>query len=261
MGKFINFSIPNRSKRYKGIVAGWNRNGTLDELAFAMVDTSGIIEMEHMKKRIFDRETKSMRDEYTSVISITSEGNFTPNEIRLYGRITRLKVRPFIDNVLQCFACYRFGHMARHCRRVPICVACGDKFHGHCNRDWRCINCGGRHKPTDRRCEVFKYNQEVKRVMAEECVSVYEAKQRLASNHIFERDEWKRVDDRPRFNEEDTIVGRIFEGGMEQGNQGGHEKVQNLIDLEENQGTGAKECFTRMPLEARRTIGGMNSRI
>lgn len=51
--------------------------------------------------------------------------------------------------------------------------------------------------------------------MAEECVSVYEVKQRLASNHIFERDEWKRVDDRPRFSEEDTIVGRIFEGGME----------------------------------------------
>lgn len=55
MGKFINFSIPDRSKRYKGIVAGWNRHAILDELASAMTDTSGVLEMEHMKKRVFDR--------------------------------------------------------------------------------------------------------------------------------------------------------------------------------------------------------------
>lgn len=176
-----------------------------------------------------------MRDEYLSVISITWEGSYMPNEIRIYGGITSLRVRPFIDNVLQCFACYRFGHMARHCRRTPICMACGEKFHGHCNRDWRCINCGGRHKPTDRRCDVYKYNQEVKRVMAEACVSVYEAKERLASNHIIERDEWKRLDDRPRFGEISTFSGRVFGGGSGQGNQRVAEKEQNLIDLDEGQ--------------------------
>lgn len=37
MGKYINFSILNRSKRFKGIVAGWNKHGTLDELVSAMV--------------------------------------------------------------------------------------------------------------------------------------------------------------------------------------------------------------------------------
>lgn len=51
MGKF-NFSIPNRSRRFKGIVAGWNRHGTLDELVSAMVDSSGILEVEHMKEDV-----------------------------------------------------------------------------------------------------------------------------------------------------------------------------------------------------------------
>lgn len=52
MGKFINFSIPNRSRQFKGIMAGWNRHGTLDELVSAMVDSSGILEVEHMKEDV-----------------------------------------------------------------------------------------------------------------------------------------------------------------------------------------------------------------
>lgn len=35
----------------------------------------------------------------------------------------------------------------------------------------------------------------VKRVMAEACVSVYEAKEKLASNRIVEREEWKKIED------------------------------------------------------------------
>lgn len=46
-------------------MAGWNRHATLDELASTMTDTSSVLEMKHMKKRVFDRESKTMKDEYT----------------------------------------------------------------------------------------------------------------------------------------------------------------------------------------------------
>lgn len=75
-------------------MAGWNRHATLDELASAMTDTSGVLEMEHMKKRVFDRESKTMKDEYSSIIGITWEGNYMPNEILLYGGITILGFVP-----------------------------------------------------------------------------------------------------------------------------------------------------------------------
>lgn len=92
-----------------------------------------------------------------------------------------LKVRPYLDIVLQCFGCYRYGHLLKHCRRAPVCITCREFFRGHYGREWKCVNCGCRHKPTDRRCEALKYNQEIKRVMAAaSSISVFEAKNRLA---------------------------------------------------------------------------------
>lgn len=142
-GKYINFNIPNRSRKCKGIINGLDKRSTLDELVSAMVDKSGVLEVERLKKRVYDRETRNMKDEYSPVVCVTWKGNHIPNDIRIYGGITGLRVRPFIDNVLQCYGCYRFGHLLRHCRRAPICIACGEFFHGNCNKEWRCVNCGG----------------------------------------------------------------------------------------------------------------------
>lgn len=49
--------------------------------------------------------------------------------------------------------------------------------------------------------------------MAVECVNVYEAKEILASNRVIEKEEWKRIDDRPFFSEEGNIVGNVYGGG------------------------------------------------
>lgn len=93
------------------------------------------------------------------------------------------------------------------------------------------MRCGGRHKPTDHRCEAFRYNQEVKRVMAERCVSVFDAKDFLARNHIIEREEWKRLENRPIFSRISTISGRVVGNGFGQGNKNTNSTLTNLIDL------------------------------
>lgn len=68
--------------------------------------------------------------------------------------------------------------------------------------------------------------------MAEACVSVYEAKERLASNQLLEREEWRRIEDRPRFSGIGTISNRISGRGFGQGNQAVAEKERNLLELE-----------------------------
>lgn len=46
--------------------------------------------------------------------------------------------------------------------------------------------------------------------MAVECVSVYEAKEILVSNRVYEKEKWKRIEDRPFFSEEGNIVGNVW---------------------------------------------------
>lgn len=56
--------------------------------------------MEQLKKRVYDRETKSVKDEYSSIVCVTWEIIF-PRKLEF---MEGLRARPFVDNVLQCFA-------------------------------------------------------------------------------------------------------------------------------------------------------------
>lgn len=86
-----------------------------------------------------------------------------PNDLRIYEEIMGLKIRPYVEKVLQCFNCYRFGHLSKHCHNKKICVTCNEEFHGYCDKDLKCANCGGNLHLTDHKCERFQLNMEIKR--------------------------------------------------------------------------------------------------
>lgn len=91
-----------------------------------------------------------------------------------------LRVRSFVEAVRQCFNCYKFGHVKAGCRTKQRCILCGEeRMHGRCEKSLRCANCGEAYKSTDRRCSVYQYNMELKKVMAENNVSLREAEELL----------------------------------------------------------------------------------
>ena len=49
--------------------------------------------------------------------------------------------------VVQCYKCWRFGHIAANCSRSKVCPACGNgDLEGHaCLGPDQCTNCGGTH--------------------------------------------------------------------------------------------------------------------
>lgn len=148
--KIVNFEIPERSKTCKGVVYGWDAVAPLDELVDSMSNTERVIEIERLKRRRFDRENKRVIMEETGLILVTWEGSRVPEDIEMYGGLTKLRIRPYMRSVLQCFNCYRFGHLKVHCKGKKICWVCGGDFHGYCDREVKCVNCGMRHRPTDR---------------------------------------------------------------------------------------------------------------
>lgn len=176
--KVVNFYIPRREISCKGVI-NWDKYASLDELLDSMVATDGITEVERMKRRRFDRESGRVREEITDLVCVTWENNRLPEQIRIYGGLSGLRMKPFIENVILCYNCYGYGHLQKHCKARKRCVICGEDFHGECRRDLKCINCGGSHRPTDKNCEKFKLNSEIKKVMAVENVNVVEARDKV----------------------------------------------------------------------------------
>lgn len=112
----ILFEIPYRAKWGKGIITGWDLTSPLDELVDAMVSSSNIVKIERLMRKSFNREENRLTETVSHVICVTWEGNCVPSEVTLYGGISGLKVKPYVDNVLQCYGCYRYGHLLKHCK-------------------------------------------------------------------------------------------------------------------------------------------------
>lgn len=144
--KIVNFYVPRRAMSCKGVVS-WDKFSTLDELVDSMESTDNIVEIERMRKRRFDRNTETVIEEKLDLVCVTWEGNRILEQIRIYGRLSGLRVRPFIENVIMCYNCYGFGHFQKHCKSDKKCLICGDQYHGVCDKPIKCCNCEGNHKP------------------------------------------------------------------------------------------------------------------
>lgn len=58
--------------------------------------------------------------------------------------------------MIQCFQCYKYGHTREKCREKKICVICDKEYHGQCNGREQCVNCGKKHKSSDRNGEKYQ---------------------------------------------------------------------------------------------------------
>lgn len=174
----VDFLIPKENMTCKGVVSGWSTVMSFEAIGLP----SRIMKLERLMRREYDRERREVKENASESIVITWEGSRLPENLALYNRLVRLKVRAFVPAVIQCFKCYRFGHFKIHCRNKEICKVCGDKFHGRCDRQKKCINCRGQHMATDRSCEAYRYNNGVKKVMVERQVHIREAR------NIYEKD-------------------------------------------------------------------------
>ncbi|KAK0162390.1 hypothetical protein PV327_006170 [Microctonus hyperodae] len=70
--------------------------------------------------------------------------------IKLWNDRVRLKVRPYVQQVKQCFDCFRYGHIKAVCKSEQRCIICSGKMHERCSNKIRCRNCGGEYKSTSK---------------------------------------------------------------------------------------------------------------
>jgi len=73
------------------------------------------------------------------------------------GRLCTVE-RPRAVNVIRCFNCQRFGHLAKHCTGTRQCATCGDSHdtEQQCSTQIFCVNCSGSHPAYSSSCPVFR---------------------------------------------------------------------------------------------------------
>lgn len=125
----VRYDIPGRMLRVKGVISDWDYSVPIHELAEAMDDKRGLIQMERMKRRYIDKETKESKIRLTNLIIVTYEGNILLEFVTLFDGVIRLRLRPFMEPVRQCFGCFAYGCYRKACRANRKYMVCGKDFH------------------------------------------------------------------------------------------------------------------------------------
>lgn len=115
----------------------------------------------------------------TRIVELKFTASKIPDHITIFNMI--FEVNPSVRSPIQCNNCLRFGHTTKFCRSVQRCSHCGETKHSidSClkasDTDPSCIFCKLPHLATDRSCQEWIRQREIKRIMATENLSYYDA--------------------------------------------------------------------------------------
>ncbi|XP_046565574.1 uncharacterized protein LOC124274277 [Haliotis rubra] len=82
----------------------------------------------------------------------------------------------YIPSPLRCFNCQKFGHGARTCNHVSICVRCsGAHESAECTNEIKCANCDGQHLASSKSCPSFEHQSKILKLKYTNNISFAEA--------------------------------------------------------------------------------------
>lgn len=136
--------------------------------------------------RIFRKVISIEKTEYVPTQSVIV--TFKSQKLPKYVTINRViaSVEPYVQKVLLCFNCYRYGHLGKQCKSTVRCLRCGDKHKSaSCNKnvaDPICLHCKGTHLTTDyNKCPEFQRQKQIKKIMCETNSSYRDAVKNVTS--------------------------------------------------------------------------------
>lgn len=120
-------------------------------------------------------------------ILLTFEGNVLPKVV--YINYVSCVVEPYVQRVVQCYKCLRYGHVAKQCNSTSsLCINCSkDKDPDHECRDPQdsfCLFCkNNNHKTISKNCPKYEEQARIKKIMAENNLTFLESKNNLNNSY------------------------------------------------------------------------------
>lgn len=145
--------------------------------------------------KIMKRDEKNVQQP-TKMTILTFNSKLVPEYVKI-GYLN-IKVNSYISNPMRCNKCQKFGHSAKKCLNKESCFKCGivgeheiceefpcldcnniedinNEVHKKCI-GFKCVNCSGAHKSSDRRCPEYLKEYQISKIKCEERVSYFQAK-------------------------------------------------------------------------------------
>lgn len=109
------------------------------------------------------------------LVIITFRGQTLPNDIYLLG--VHCYIEPYIQRIIQCFRCFKFGHTSFKCSQNQVCENCSSEGHSlnECQSEPFCLHCKNKHRATCLDCPELVRQKTLKKFMAVNNVSFKEA--------------------------------------------------------------------------------------
>lgn len=132
-----------------------------------------IMKMRRLNKRIKINDVISYVPTTTCVL--TFESNNLPKELVLFDTLSPVSV--YIQPVIQCLKCLRYGHVRALCRGAFRCHKCGESHPDEqaCDGPPNCVFCIEPHVATDRSCKEYLRQKKIKECMAFYNMTYFEA--------------------------------------------------------------------------------------
>ena len=188
----IKCEIPN-SDRYKhGVIYPIDENIPLDELKDQiMLDNNiQIFKLERLKKKMANNKWMDSQS-----VKVTVTNNDMPPAIKI--NYMRYKIRPYIQEPMQCFRCQRLGHTSKSCKSKNLrCMLCGDSHDKKvCESECRkCVNCNGAHAANSKLCPFIQHAQKIEKLKATQNIDHSTARSMVTQDRGFTEEQFPQLE-------------------------------------------------------------------
>lgn len=145
--------------------------------------------VERIERKVVDKTGKTEYKPTQSII-VYFRGQLLPKHVVINK--VRCEVELYVQKVLLCYNCYRYGHMAKQCKSAGRCSKCGkshDRLSACSPEDLdvenvnKCLQCGGNHLVTEiTLCPEFSRQKQIKTVMSQTNTSYREVSKTVPRN-------------------------------------------------------------------------------
>ncbi|KAL7292343.1 hypothetical protein TKK_0013946 [Trichogramma kaykai] len=180
--------IPGFKKIRRGIIKGIDTEFTEEDLLEG-IQVPGfikIIGVRRLNRKEKGTEASNTGHKWVATKSIVCsfEGQHLPDKVFVWGVCA--KIEPYVQNVMQCYKCFKYGHTRKTCRGQQICFNCGEPEHQDepCKHPTpHCANCKSipnsneaNHVSVSNKCPKMIEQRKINNIMAYENLSFAEAK-------------------------------------------------------------------------------------